>query len=91
MVKLEAGKERETVGQLEKLYGASNPGFIFRYAFMDQQYEALYRAEERVGTLAGYFAGIGVLISCLGLYGLAAFTAQRRRKEISIRKVLGSD
>jgi hypothetical protein len=64
-------------------------GFIFNYKFLDQQYEALYRAEERVGTLAGYFAGMAVLISCLGLYGLAAFTAQRRRKEISIRKVLG--
>ncbi len=91
MVKLEAGRERETVRQLEQLYGAFNPGFIFRYAFLDQQYEALYRAEERVGTLAGYFAGMAVLISCLGLYGLAAFTAQRRRKEIGIRKVLGSD
>jgi ABC-type antimicrobial peptide transport system permease subunit len=77
--------------QLEKLYRAFNPGFIFNYKFLDQQYEALYRAEERVGTLAGYFAGMAVLISCLGLYGLAAFTAQRRRKEISIRKVLGSD
>jgi predicted permease len=91
MVKLKAGKERETVVQLEKLYRAFNPGFIFNYKFLDQQYEALYRAEERVGTLAGYFAGMAVLISCLGLYGLAAFTAQRRRKEISIRKVLGSD
>jgi predicted lysophospholipase L1 biosynthesis ABC-type transport system permease subunit len=91
MVKLQAGKERETVQQLAKLYQAFNPGFVFDYQFLDLQYESLYQAEERVGTLAGYFAGMAILISCLGLYGLAAFTAQRRRKEISIRKVLGSD
>ncbi len=89
MVKLQAGRERETVRQLAKLYGQFNPGFVFDYRFLDQQYQALYRAEERVGTLAGYFAGMAILISCLGLYGLAAFTAQRRRKEIGIRKVLG--
>jgi len=57
---------------------------------LDQEYQAQYAAEQRVSTLSRYFAGIAILISCLGLFGLAAFTAERRFKEIGIRKILGS-
>jgi ABC-type antimicrobial peptide transport system permease subunit len=57
---------------------------------MDEEYEALYNAENRVSVLSRYFAGLAILISCLGLFGLAAFTAQRRQKEIGIRKVIGA-
>jgi ABC-type antimicrobial peptide transport system permease subunit len=60
------------------------------YTFLDKQYQSLYAAEQRVGLLSRYFAGVAILISCLGLFGLAAFTAERRRKEIGIRKVLGA-
>ena len=60
------------------------------YRFLDDDYQALYAAEQRVSTLSKYFAGIAILISCLGLFGLAAFTAERRLKEIGIRKVLGA-
>jgi putative ABC transport system permease protein len=90
MVKLEAGKEAETIAGLEKVYKDLNPGFSFDYQFVDEQYEAQYVAEQRVATLSKYFAGLAILISCLGLFGLAAFTAERRLKEIGIRKVLGS-
>jgi ABC-type antimicrobial peptide transport system permease subunit len=89
MVKIEAGKEKQTLSRLREFYGQFNPGFVFDYQFLDTDYQALYAAEQRVAVLSKYFAGLAILISCLGLYGLAAFTAQRRRKEISIRKVLG--
>jgi putative ABC transport system permease protein len=57
---------------------------------MDQDYQALYASEQRVGLLSRYFAGLAILISCLGLFGLAAFTAQKRKKELGIRKVVGA-
>lgn len=90
MAKIEAGTERETIGRLESFFREFNPGFVFDYRFLDQQYQAQYNAERRVATLSQYFAGIAILISCLGLFGLAAFTAERRQKEIGIRKVLGA-
>jgi predicted permease len=90
MVRIEAGKEKETIGKLEELYRTFNPGFVFNYQYLDQQYQAQYAAEQRVATLSRYFAGLAIVISCLGLFGLATFTAQRKRKEIGIRKILGS-
>ncbi len=67
-----------------------SPSFPFDYHFSDQDYEDKFQLEKQVGKLAGIFAGFGVLISCLGLFGLAAFMAERRIKEIGIRKVLGA-
>lgn len=90
MVKVQAGKEQETISALQKFYKAYNPGFSFDYKFMDEDYQALYAAEIRVGILSRYFAGIAIIISCLGLLGLSAFTAERRVKEIGIRKILGA-
>jgi ABC-type antimicrobial peptide transport system permease subunit len=90
MIKIAAGKERETIDQLAGFYGKYNPGFTFDYKFLDADYQAQYAAEKRVSVLSKYFAGLAILISCLGLFGLATFTAERRRKEIGIRKVLGS-
>ncbi len=90
VAKIAPGTERQTIGQLEKLYKAYNPDFVLDYRFMDQEFQALYVAEQRVASLSQYFAGLAILISCLGLFGLAAFTAERRLKEIGIRKILGS-
>jgi putative ABC transport system permease protein len=90
MISLEGGKEKETIESLTKLYTTFNPGFTFDYKFQDEDYARMYRSEQRVASLSGYFAGFAVLISCLGLFGLAAFTAERRQKEIGIRKALGS-
>ncbi len=90
VVKIRAGKERETLARLQTLYGEYNAGLLFEYRFLDQEFAVLYAAEERVAVLSGYFAGIAILISCLGLFGLAAFTAERRSKEIGIRKILGA-
>ena len=90
VAKIEAGKERGTIDRLQEFYQAYNPGYSFNYQFLDEDYQALYTAEQRVATLSQYFAGIAILISCLGLFGLAAFTAERRLKEIGIRKILGA-
>ncbi|MEM9143125.1 MAG: ABC transporter permease [Bacteroidota bacterium] len=89
MAKITAGQERIALTNLREFYESYNPGMDFDYKFLDETYAAQYAAEQRVSTLAKYFAGMAILISCLGLFGLAAFNAERRRKEISIRKVLG--
>ncbi|MEM0938851.1 MAG: FtsX-like permease family protein [Bacteroidota bacterium] len=89
-VRLEAGREVDTMNDIEDLYHKFSPGFIFEYEFLNKRYQRLYESEQRVGTLSSYFAGFAILISCLGLFGLAAYTAERRIKEIGIRKVLGA-
>ena len=90
MVKLRSGMEQTTIERLEKYYKEHNHNLPFEFKFLDDEYQTLYASEMRVAVLSRYFAGIAILISCLGLFGLAAFTAERRRKEIGIRKVLGS-
>ncbi|MFM9947320.1 MAG: ABC transporter permease [Saprospiraceae bacterium] len=90
MAKIEAGREKETIDQLQQFYTAYNPGYVFNFKFLDDEYQALYLSEQRISKLSRYFAGLAVLISCLGLFGLAAFTAEQRTKEIGIRKVLGA-
>lgn len=90
IVRLEEGKEKQTLDALQTFYQQYNPGFTFEFRFLDQDYQAQYASEKRVGTLSKYFAGLAIVISSLGLFGLAAFTAARRQKEIGIRKVMGS-
>ncbi len=90
VIKLMAGSEPETLAQIEEFYEAYNKGMPFDYHFLDHDYQKLYAAENRLAVLSQYFSGIAILISCLGLFGLATFTAERRQKEIGIRKVLGS-
>ena len=69
---------------------ADNPGYPFEYRFVDDDFNQLFKTESLTGTLAGVFASLAIFISCLGLFGLAAYTAERRIKEIGIRKVLGA-
>ncbi len=90
LLKIQAANQAETLARVEKLYHTFNPGIPFDFRFVDDEYQALYVAEQRVAKLSQYFAGIAILISSLGLFGLAAFTAERRIKEIGIRKILGS-
>lgn len=90
MAKLQKGDEVTTLEKMELLYQSFNPGYVFKPQFVDQDYQALYASEERVSVLSRYFAGLAIVISCLGLFGLAAFTAERRTKEIGIRKIMGS-
>ncbi|HEY9487962.1 MAG TPA: FtsX-like permease family protein, partial [Chryseosolibacter sp.] len=90
MVKIQKGREKEAIQNIQTFYSSFNPGFPLTYRFLDQDYQELYAAEQRVAELSKYFAGLAILISCLGLFGLAAFTTERRTKEIGIRKILGS-
>ena len=75
---------------MERVFKAFNPEYPFEYRFMDEQFEDTYRSEIVIGTLANFFAFVAMLIACLGLFGLASFTAERRTKEIGIRKVMGA-
>ena len=90
MVRLKAGNEEQTIARVKAAYTRFNPGMTFEYKFLDEDYARWYASEIRVGLLSRYFAGLAILISCLGLFGLAAFTAQKRKKEIGIRKVVGA-
>ncbi|AQG81072.1 ABC transporter permease [Spirosoma montaniterrae] len=78
------------VGLIESKWKQMAPGQPFNYNFMDESFDQTYRAEQRIGTLALTFAVLAILIACLGLFGLATFTAEQRTKEIGIRKVLGA-
>lgn len=89
-VRIESSNIQQTLAQIEEKYKEFNPTYPFAFEFMDEQYAALYRSEQRIGDLAKYFAIFAVIISCLGLFGLSAFTAEQRAKEIGVRKVLGA-
>jgi hypothetical protein len=79
-----------TIAFVEKTYKKFNAETPFHFNFLDQAYDRMYRAEQRVGKLSGYAAVIAILIASLGLYGLASYMAEQRTKEIGIRKVLGA-
>ena len=76
--------------QIEAKWKQLAPGQPFSYQFMDDSFDDMYRAEQRIGTIALTFAALAILIACLGLFGLAAFMAEQRTKEIGVRKVLGA-
>jgi ABC-type antimicrobial peptide transport system permease subunit len=91
MVRIEAGSERKVIDNLTAFYKQVNPGYAINLQFLDETFKAQYLSEERTLTLAKYFAWLTILISCLGLFGLAAFDTERRTKEIGIRKILGAN
>ncbi len=76
--------------QIENVLKKHNPAFPFEFEFVDDAFDARFRSEKLVSSLANIFALLAVVISCLGLFGLAAYTAEQRKKEIGVRKVLGS-
>ena len=90
MARITVGTERETLSKMESIFVKFNPGYSFDYSFLDSDYNNLYAAESKVANLSDFFAALAIIISCLGLFGLAAFTAERKAKEIGIRKILGS-
>ncbi|MVM38456.1 FtsX-like permease family protein [Spirosoma sp. HMF3257] len=90
IVRIQPGQTKQALTSLETLARQLNPKFPFRYRFADEAFQTLYRSETVVGSLANYFAFLAIFISCLGLFGLAAFTAEQRTKEIGVRKVLGA-
>jgi ABC-type antimicrobial peptide transport system permease subunit len=78
------------VEKISPVFNKYNPAYPYDYRFVDKQYNQKFSEEELIGKLAGVFAGLAIFISCLGLFGLAAFVAEQRTKEIGIRKVLGA-
>lgn len=82
---------KETLDNLRQKWVEIFPGVPFKYSFFNEDFDALYRAEERLSMIFVYFTVLALVIACLGLFGLAAFVSQRRAKEIGIRKVLGAN
>ena len=89
-IKISSDDVPATMSYLEKTFNECAPGYPFDYSFLDEEIDNLYRAEQRMGTIFDYSTLIAVFLSCLGLFGLASFTAEQRTKEIGIRKVLGA-
>ncbi len=90
VVRTRAGTTAATIRALEDIHTKLNPSYPFSYSFLDQDLDNLYKGEQRLGSLFNLFAGLAIFISCLGLYGLSAFMAEQRFREIGIRKVLGA-
>ena len=90
LVRIKAGQTEAAITQLQQLYKQLNPAFPFTYQFSDLEYAKLYESEAVISKLANIFAFLAIFISCLGLFGLATFTAEQRTKEIGVRKVLGA-
>jgi putative ABC transport system permease protein len=80
----------QTLAFIEQKAREIVPGFIFEYSFLDERIDSLYKAEMRQGKISQILTGLSIFVSCLGLFGLVAFTSERRTKEIGIRKVLGA-
>jgi putative ABC transport system permease protein len=91
MYRLSPGiKTSDAIDQLSALFYKFNPAYPYTYQFADQSYASKFDLEVLIGKLAGLFAGLAIFISCLGLFGLAAYMAEQRTKEVGIRKVLGA-
>lgn len=90
-VKTQPATSRQIVAKAENLWHEYFPDTPFHYTFLDESFNQLYQSERKAGQLFNIFSGIAILISCLGLFGLATFTAEQRTKEIGVRKVLGAN
>jgi putative ABC transport system permease protein len=90
IARIEKGMEEETIQRLETFYKTFNPGFALDYKFLDQDFRAQYASEQKIKALLRYSAILALLISSLGLIGLSSYVAERRIKEIGVRKVMGS-
>jgi ABC-type antimicrobial peptide transport system permease subunit len=84
------GNTEDGVKTIEKEWKTVNPDQLFSYSFLNEDFENLYRSESQTGTIFQYFALLAIVISCLGLFGLAAYTTEQRSKEYGIRKVFGA-
>jgi hypothetical protein len=91
MVRTQPGQTKRALADIEAVTRSFNPDFPFSYHFLDEEFERMYRSELIINSLIRYFGILAIIISCLGLMGLAAFTAEQRTKEIGIRKVLGAN
>jgi putative ABC transport system permease protein len=91
MAKLSPDNREQTIADISNLYKKFNPWYAFNYKFVEDDYKSQYTAETQISALAKGFAALAILISCLGLLGLTAYSAERRAKEMGIRKILGAN
>ncbi|MFK7908394.1 MAG: ABC transporter permease [Chitinophagales bacterium] len=89
-IRLNSTNMAESLSFIENVWTGFEPEYPFHYDFLDQKFASLYTAEERLGKVFLYFTLLAIFIACLGLFGLASYTAEQRTKEIGIRKVLGA-
>jgi len=89
-VRIKPGNFRETIGAIEQSWKNLAGNQAFEYFFFDEEFQHLYSSEEKTGKLSSAFSFLAIFIACLGLFGLASFNAEKRTKEIGVRKVLGA-
>ena len=89
-VKMEAGKTEDGIALVKTIWDKHITGYPFEYSFLDQHFEVLYRSDKQMGYVVSIMAGLAIIISCVGLFGLAAITTEKKTKEIGIRKSLGA-
>jgi len=90
VIKLKPGNVQSAIATIKNSYTKVAPVYPFEYSFLDQKFDVLYKADVRQQTILSIFSGLAIFVACLGLFGLASFTAAKRTKEIGVRKVLGS-
>ncbi|MBF9252565.1 ABC transporter permease [Pontibacter sp. 172403-2] len=90
-VKIKAGNIPHAIEEVTKVWDKYAPDYPIEYIFMDDNFQKMYKAEDKLRSLLWIFTGVAIFVACLGLFGLAAYAAERRKKEIGIRKVLGAE
>jgi len=90
MARIKPGQYKSAIASIEAKWKAIAPEQPFRYIFLDENFNAQYKGEQQAGQMFAIFAGLAILVACVGLFGLSAYTAHLRTKEIGIRKVLGA-
>jgi putative ABC transport system permease protein len=90
LIKIKTDRLPSTIASIKKIYTAAAPDYPFEYNFLDEQFDRHYKTEAKQQAVLGIFSAIAIFIACLGLFGLASYTAIKRTKEIGVRKVLGS-
>jgi putative ABC transport system permease protein len=90
LVRIQTDDIPATIASMRQTWEQMMPGYLFDYSFLNEDFDRLYKGEAVLGTLLGFFALLTVFIACLGLFGLASFTAEQRTKEIGVRKSLGA-
>ena len=89
-VKISGKQIKDEILSITSLWNKYSPDYPIEYNFLDESFEKMYKAEDKVKTLLSLFTAVTIFISCLGLLGLAAYATERRRKELGVRKVLGA-
>jgi putative ABC transport system permease protein len=90
VIRIKPGNIQSAISTIKDEYNKVAPMYPFEYTFLDQKFDEMYKTDIRQQTILSVFAGLAIFIACLGLFGLASFTAAKRTKEIGVRKVLGS-